>query len=247
MGRAQVIIQHTWNQNTFLGYDKAVDLVFADPPYNYRVDYEDDATGDKLPFIVYQIWIASVIEQCVSLLRSGGTLWWLCPAEDGDWTWDLLTEYGVLLHKRPIVWHERFSQYQQTQLTADYRLLFPLVVGDPSKVIFRPDNIREESERQRRGDKRADPRGRVPGHVWQTRRLQGNAKDRVPWHPAQLPPEPLERIICGWTNPGDTVVDAFAGSGSMGVVCKKHGREFVGIEQSEEYCQQMRERIDAKV
>ena len=92
-------------------------------------------------------------------------------------------------------------------------------------------------------DKRADPRGRVPGQVWDVRRLQGTSKDRVDWHPAQLPPELLARIVLGWSNHGDLVVDGFAGSGNMGAVCKAFGRQFALIEQSPLYCEKIRERL----
>ncbi len=218
------------------------------------MDYDGDPANDRMVTDDYRQWIADVIGQLASLLREGGTLWWLCPAEDGWWTWNTLRNYGPLLYGKPIIWHERFSQYQKHRLTSDYRLLFPMFIpAGPAKTVeewgksvltFNPDDIREESERQRMGDKRADPRGRVPGHVWRVRRLQGNAKDRVDWHPAQLPPEPLERIIKGWSNEGDLVMDAFAGSGSMAVVAQRLGRRFIGVEQSAEYCQLIRERLD---
>ncbi len=235
------IIQHSWSEREPFLLDKPVDMVFADPPYNLGVKYDGDETGDCISDENYRDWTSSVIAGCVHLLRDGGTLWWLCPPEHASWLWPLLTIHGDLLYGRPIIWHERFSQYQSKRLTCDYRMLFPLRIEGP--VTFNPDAIREESERQRMGDKRADPRGRVPGHVWRVRRLQGNAKDRVDWHPAQLPPETLERIVSGWTNPGDTVVDAFAGSASMGMACKKLGRKFVGVEQSTTYCDEARKRL----
>ena len=238
------IIKHSWTPEEPLLLEEPVDMVFADPPYNIGVTYDGDETRDKSPEEVYRYWVGSVITSCVNLLRDGGTLWWLCPPEHASWVWPMLTVHGDLLYGRPIIWHERFSQYQQKRLTCDYRMLFPLVVGGEA-ATFNPDDIREESERQRMGDKRADPRGRVPGHVWRVRRLQGNALDRVDWHPAQLPPESLERIVSGWTNLGDTVVDAFAGSASMGMACKKLGRSFIGVEQSDVYCKEARKRLNA--
>lgn len=242
------IIQHSWttayrppkDSPLWEIIENKVDLIFADPPYNYKVKYDGDDTGDNR--FDYKSWVSTIIFNLNQIVRDGGTLWWLCPAQDGGWVWPILERYGTLLYGKPIIWYERFSQYQQKALTSDYRLLFPLRIGT-KKVTFNPDDIREESVRQQMGDKRADPRGRVPGHVWAVRRLQGTAKDRVDWHPAQLPPEPLERIIRGWTNEGDTVLDAFAGSGSMGVICLRNHREFIGVEQSAHYCNKMRERF----
>lgn len=263
------LIQHEWPEPLVLG--DPLDLVFADPPYNYGVDYADDPTRDR----VKDYWglTEATILRLVACLRPGGTLWWLCPAEHGDAVWSILLRHGRLLQDRPIIWHERFAQYQQGRLTSDYRLLFPLVVPPKDRCTFFPDAIRERSERQRMGDKRADPRGRVPGHVWaseeldifhklspelqdrvvlelgaaghvwRTRRLQGTARDRVGWHPAQLPPEPLRRIVLGWTSPGDRVMDAFVGSGSLGRVALAAGRDFVGVDRSPTYLTRVKERL----
>lgn len=244
------IIQHSWeatdrlpNKSDLWGYiTKPVELTFADPPYNYGVAYEDDSTEDCLSPNQYRYWCEQVMRKMASMTKPGGKLFWLCPAKDGDWAWAALQRFGDLLYGQPIIWHERFSQYQAKRLTTDYRLLFPVKIG-VKEGTFNPNNIREESVRQKMGDKRADPRGRVPGHVWTVSRLQGNNKSRVDWHPAQLPPTPLARIVLGWTDKGDTVLDAFAGGGSMGVVCKGLGRNFVGVEQSKTYCDLVRKRI----
>lgn len=83
----------------------------------------------------------------------------------------------------------------------------------------------------------------VPGDVWRFRRLQGTSTDRVDWHPAQLPPELLVRIVKGWTNPGDLVFDAFAGSGSLAKVCRSLGRSFVGVDQSPTYVDKLVEEL----
>lgn len=37
------------------------------------------------------------------------------------------------------------------------------------------------------------------------------------------------------SNPGDTVLDCFMGSGSTGVACIHEGRDFIGIEKDAEY------------
>ena len=46
------------------------------------------------------------------------------------------------------------------------------------------------------------------------------------------------------TNPGDIVMDPFAGSGTTGVAALQTGRRFIGIERNEEYTQIAKRRMD---
>lgn len=54
-------------------------------------------------------------------------------------------------------------------------------------------------------------------------------------HPTQKPIKLLDRIILAASNEGDLILDPFMGSATTGVACLNHGREFVGIEMSDEY------------
>jgi site-specific DNA-methyltransferase (adenine-specific) len=51
-----------------------------------------------------------------------------------------------------------------------------------------------------------------------------------PQHPTQKPSLLLRKIIMGNTQPGDTILDPFMGSGTTGVACVQTGRNFIGIE-----------------
>lgn len=223
---------------------RKADLIFGDPPYNYKVKYADDPTGDNLTLEQYQKTTLDAFAILLGAARPGATFWWMTPEEHGDWTGDLLTRVvGPRLYR--IVWEESFSQYQGDRaLTKDYRFIFCHRVGSVGgEVTFNPNAIRIPSVRQEMGDKRANPLGRVPGCVWKFRRLQGTSKDHVDWHPCQLPPELLMRIVYGWSNPGDLVLDAYGGSGSMGKVCKTLGRRAVLVDRSPTYCAKMREEL----
>jgi site-specific DNA-methyltransferase (adenine-specific) len=54
-------------------------------------------------------------------------------------------------------------------------------------------------------------------------------------HPTQKPVELIAKLIEKFTNPGDTVLDPFMGSGTTGVACVKLGRNFIGIEKEPKY------------
>lgn len=58
-----------------------------------------------------------------------------------------------------------------------------------------------------------------------------SSKARV--HPTQKPPQVLQTLLKLHSREGDTVVDTFMGSGSLGKVCLSLGRDFIGIEIEE--------------
>ena len=62
-------------------------------------------------------------------------------------------------------------------------------------------------------------------------------------HFAVMPQALVEPCILAGSEPGDTVLDPFAGSGTVGVVASRHGRGFVGIELNPEYAEMARRRI----
>jgi site-specific DNA-methyltransferase (cytosine-N4-specific) len=63
-------------------------------------------------------------------------------------------------------------------------------------------------------------------------------------HFATFPPELVSPCVQAGTEPGDIVLDPFFGSGTVGEVCLKLRRRFVGIELSEEYAQLARQRLN---
>lgn len=54
-------------------------------------------------------------------------------------------------------------------------------------------------------------------------------------HPTQKPIKLLNRIIRAASNPGDLILDPFAGSSTTGLAAVENGRRYVGIDQSDEY------------
>jgi site-specific DNA-methyltransferase (adenine-specific) len=62
-------------------------------------------------------------------------------------------------------------------------------------------------------------------------------------HPTEKPVRLAERIIALISDPGDTILDPFMGSGSFGVAAIKTGRKFKGIEIDRHYFQTAAKRI----
>jgi site-specific DNA-methyltransferase (adenine-specific) len=62
-------------------------------------------------------------------------------------------------------------------------------------------------------------------------------------HPAPFPLVLAEDHIKSWSNPGDTILDCFMGSGTTAIACMNTDRKCIGMEISEEYCQLIKDRI----
>ncbi|MCQ2087086.1 MAG: site-specific DNA-methyltransferase [Bacilli bacterium] len=62
-------------------------------------------------------------------------------------------------------------------------------------------------------------------------------------HPTQKPESVLERIILASTKENDLILDPFNGSGTTGVVAKRLGRRYIGIEVEEEYLEITKARL----
>src|SRR5262249_41659581 len=81
--------------------------------------------------------------------------------------------------------------------------------------------------------------------TWYFPRVCGTFKERAGWHGCQMPEQLLGRIIRACSNPGETVLDPFAGSGTTLVVARKLGRRWLGCELSPEYAARAEERLRA--
>lgn len=69
------------------------------------------------------------------------------------------------------------------------------------------------------------------------------AKPETRYHPTQKPLDLFRWILQNYTEPTDTIIDPFCGSGTTGVACVLEGREFVGIEREPHYVEIARARI----
>ena len=63
-------------------------------------------------------------------------------------------------------------------------------------------------------------------------------------HPTQKPEYLLERIILASTKENDYILDPFVGSGTTGVVAKRLGRKFIGIDAEKDYLKIAKSRLD---
>ena len=72
-----------------------------------------------------------------------------------------------------------------------------------------------------------------------------NVKDKERYgHPTIKPLPIIENLVINSSIRGGYVLDPFMGSGTTGAACKKHGREFIGIEIDPKYFEIAKRRIE---
>lgn len=218
--------------------DHSVALVFADPPFN--IGYQYDAYDDNRERGEYLAWADKWLAECKRVLCDSGSLFLAIGDEFAAEYKAKLDALGLTM-RNWIIWHYTFGPHQKHKFGRDHAHILYYTV-DPVSRVFNADAIRVESARQWMGDKRANPKGRVPGDVWEFPRLPGNAKERT-GHPCQMPEAILERIILATTFPGELVVDPFCGSGTTVAVAKRLGRKCLTVELSEAYAVRAAERV----
>jgi site-specific DNA-methyltransferase (adenine-specific) len=86
-------------------------------------------------------------------------------------------------------------------------------------------------------------RGKTPTDVWWHTIVSPTGKEKT-GYPTQKPLGILERIVRVHSNPGDHVLDFFAGSGTTGLAAARNGRIYTLIDQSPEAIAMMEARLN---
>ncbi|MFP6649013.1 MAG: DNA methyltransferase [Pirellulaceae bacterium] len=241
--------------------DGSVDLVFADPPFN--IGYHYDIYRDNLEDNEYLGWTRQWIEQVIRILKDDGSFW-LAIGDEYAVEMKILMQRTLGLTCRSwVIWYYTFGVNCQKKFNRSHAHLFQMV-KDPGNFTFNADDARVPSARQLvYGDKRANPRGRLPDDTWILRpqdlpegfepdddtwyfpRVAGTFKERSGFHGCQMPEQLLGRIIRVSSNEGELILDPFAGSGTTLAVAHKLRRQFLGYEISADYVEAIRKRLES--
>lgn len=234
--------------------EETIDCIITSPPYDNLRSYNGtlDWSFEKFKQIALELY---------RVLKNGGVVVWVVGdatikgSETGTSFRQALyfMELGFNLHDtmiyeklKPIpLNHNRYEQ------TFEYMFIFskgkpktfnPIKIdcihkGKSAKRTFY-QNSNEESpteEHSHTGVKDT----KIKGNIWK----YANGCDGVKGHPAIFPEQLAYDHIISWTNEGDTVLDCFMGSGTVGKMCKLTNRNFIGVELVPEYFEIAKERI----
>ncbi len=219
--------------------NNSIDLIFADPPYNIGKNFSqfvDKWDSDE----AYAEWCFQWLELSIQKLKRNGTLYVMSSTQGMPYLDCFLRSRLHILSR--IVWRYDSSGVQAKHYFGS--LYEPILhcVRDKRHYTFNADDILIEAKtgaKRRLIDYRKSPpqtysTQKVPGNVWYFPRVRYRMSEYEN-HPSQKPERLMERIIRASSNPGDTVLDPFAGTFTTCAVAQRLGRHSIGIELQEEY------------
>jgi len=218
--------------------DNSIDLIITSPPYNAEKEYEGKNDLEQYKKFAKD-WTCDISR----ILKNSGSLWLNVgyTKTSNKTTLPLTYLYFPLINMpfiQEIVWHyEGGMSYKHRFTHRTERWMW--FVKNESLYYFNLDNVRDISL-NRTSDKRNNSLGKNPTDYWYFDRVvsgAGKTKEKRE-HPCQFPEKMIERIEKACSNIGDTILDPFAGSGTIGFVSKKLNRNYILIEKEEKYFQE---------
>lgn len=249
--------------------DNSIHLTVTSPPYDL-VDYDSDGNLVTIPgkglrdYQGYTWDFAATARELWRVTAKGGVVVWVAgdatvkESETGSSFRQALgfMEVGFRLHDT-MIWQKFGSPFpDENRYYQVFEYMFVL-----SKKKLRAANLIEQiatghgggvlGSRNSKGifEPMKYTRGhktRAKDNVWQIANHGKNNKDDLSKeHPARFPEALARDHILSWSNPGDLILDPFAGSGTVPKMATLTDRRYIGIEISAEYCDLARERVIA--
>jgi len=161
--------------------------------------------------------------------------------------------------RQDIIWAKPnpMPESVRDRCTKSHEYIFMLTKSE--KYYYDHNAIREPrtsvgSNHQFGGKKYNDPDNPIYGSIQSVYESDGKRNKRDVWnittqpfkdaHFAVMPEALVEPCILAGSRVDDLILDPFAGSGTVGVVAKKHNRKFIGIELNPDYAKIANDRIN---
>ncbi|MBK8004282.1 MAG: site-specific DNA-methyltransferase [Gemmatimonadetes bacterium] len=249
--------------------DAAVRLIYIDPPFNTgkvqarltRRTIQDDA-GDHTGFYgkryrtirlgrtsyadIFDDYLAFLEPRLLEarrVLTEDGSLFFHIDYREAHYCKVLLDQvFGRASFLNEIIWAYDYGARSRRRWPAKHDTIL-WYARDPARYVFRyaeMDRIPYMAPKLVGADKAA--RGKTPTDVWWHTIVSPNGREKT-GYPTQKPVGILERIVKVHSEPGDLLLDFFAGSGSFGEAAARHGREFLLVDSSRVAVGVMRRRL----
>ena len=247
----------------------AVDLIYIDPPFNTgtqqsitRLKTVRDEGGDRTgfggnryrterqgstsyldAFEDYMAFLAPRIDEARRVLADNGSIFLHVDQHESHYCKVLLDRvFGRKSFINEIIWSYDYGGRSKKKWPSKHDTIFWYAI-DPANYTFNANAI-DRIPYMAPGlvGKEKAARGKVPTDVWWQTIVPTNGKERT-GYPTQKPLAILERIVKVHSNPGDMVMDFFAGSGTTGVAAARNDRLFVLVDSNPEAVQVAAKRL----
>lgn len=215
-------------------FPSTIDLSFLDPPFNQDKAYNQ--WNDNLPADKYWEWMQEVCAKIYALTSQGGAIYFMQREKNTEFVLQCLRQSGWTFQNL-IVWKKKTSAVPgMKRYGKHYQIIGFATKGKTPRVFNRlridPPLPADYKYTRENGmfvtDVWDDIRELTSGYFAGEEALRDTDGKRL--HKQQTPIQLLLRIILSSTNPGDVVLDPFAGSGTTLVVSQQIHRKSIGIE-----------------
>lgn len=238
--------------------DETVNLIYIDPPFNtgklqkrIQIKTTKSAKGDRKGFKGtkyetltlgtkeymdifdnYIEFLAPRLEEAKRILAPNGSFYFHIDYREVHYCKVFLDQiFGREKFLNEIIWAYDFGGKAKNKWPPKHDNIL-VYVKDPKNYTFNVhdiDRIPYMAPNLVGPEKAA--RGKLPTDTWWHTIVATSGKEKT-GYPTQKPLDILERIIRASSNPKDTVLDFFAGSGTTGERCLKLDRRFILIDKS---------------
>ncbi len=249
--------------------EAAFDLVYMDPPFNtgraqarHTLAVTADADGDRHGFQGrrysstllrtlsyddqfgdYLAFLEPRLTRARALLAPHGTLYFHIDYREAHYCKLLLDEiFGRDAFLNELIWAYDYGAKPRRRWPAKHDTILAYV-RTPGAHHFDADAVEREPYMAPglvSAEKAA--RGKRPTDVWFHTIVPTNGREKT-GYPTQKPEGVLRRLVAASSRPGGWCLDPFAGSGTLGAVCRTLGRRFVLIDENPVAGEVMRERL----
>lgn len=235
-----------WDSRNLDIPDNCVQLVVTSPPYNASKEYDED-----LSLAEYLQMLFDVFSECYRVLSPGGRMV-VNVANLGRKPYIplsshinlMMNQIGFLM-RGEVIWDKSASAGSSCAWGSFQSASNPCLRDvHEYLLIFSKGDYKSQRSKKERSEGRIDtiPRDDFIQHTKSIWSFATERASRVN-HPAPFPVELPKRCIEMYSFVGDVVLDPFNGSGSTCVAAKMTGRNYIGVDLSEEYCAIAEDRI----
>lgn len=251
---------------------ESVDLIYIDPPFNTgkeqarkQISVEQDEEGDRVGFggnryqttIIgerayrdhfdnYLSFLEPRLNAAYRVLKPSGSFYFHIDYREVHYCKILLDQiFGRESFLNEIIWAYDFGGRSKTRWPAKHdNILY--YVKDPDNYTFNRDEVDRIPYMAPGlvGKKKAE-QGKFPTDTWWHTIVGTNSHEKT-GYPTQKPVGVLRRIVAASSNPGDLVLDFFAGSGSIGEVCLDLKRHFILVDNNPQAIAVMKKRFEGE-